>query len=64
MKLFIEKQKKNMMIKFSGTGSELLKKLKINPQDILLIKNDVLISEDDKIKDSDEIKILSVVSGG
>ncbi len=64
MKLFIEKQRKNMTLKFNGTGNQLLKKLKINPEDILIIKNNTLVAEDDKIDDSDEIKILSVVSGG
>ena len=64
MKIFIEKDGLNIEEKFSGKASELLKKLKINSETVLIVKNDELISEDEVLKDSDSIKILSVISGG
>ncbi|MFH1771094.1 MAG: MoaD/ThiS family protein [archaeon] len=64
MKIFIEKDKKNIEKKFSGKVSSLLKTLKINSDTVLVVKNGELITEEDSVKDSDMVKILSVISGG
>ncbi len=64
MKIFIEKTGQRQEMKFDGTAASLLKKLKINPEAVLVIRNNTLITEDEKIENSDEIKILSVISGG
>ena len=64
MKLFIERKNKKMSLKFSGTVSKLLQKLKLNPAAVLVARNSALVTESDKLKDSDEVKILSVISGG
>lgn len=64
MKLFIEKTKQKKTIKFNGEAKALLKKLGINSEDVLIVKNNELISIDEKINNNDEVKILSVVSGG
>lgn len=64
MKIFIEKTGEKQDIKFNGIASALLKKLKINPEAVLVIRNNTLITEDEKIENTDEIKILSVISGG
>ncbi len=64
MKIFIEKDKKNIEKKFFGKTFDLLKLLNINPETVLVVKNGELISEDETLKDSDTVKILSVISGG
>jgi thiamine biosynthesis protein ThiS len=64
MKVYIERKKESKEITFSGKGSELLKKLKINPQTVLLAKNGEIVTEDETLTDKDTVKILSVVSGG
>lgn len=64
MKVYIEKTNKKQEIKFEGSAKKLLSKLKINPETIIIIKNNELVSEDEILKDKDEIKILSVISGG
>ena len=64
MKLYIELEGKTVSLKFSGTSRQLLKKLKINPQTVLVSRNNELITDDEKLSDKDEIKILSVISGG
>lgn len=64
MKIYIESQNKKIELKFNGKASELIKKLKISQESILIIRNDELITDDEKLDDKDEIKILSVVSGG
>jgi sulfur carrier protein ThiS len=64
MKVFLERQNKKLNMKFSGTVKSLLKKLKINPETVIISKNNTIATLDAKLSDKDEIKILSVVSGG
>ena len=63
MKVFIEKTNKFEEIEAS-TVAEALKKLRINPTTVIVTKNDELVTEEEKISSKDEIKILSVISGG
>ena len=63
--VFIDKENKNKIIELENNSvSELLEKLKINPVTVIVSRNNELILEDEKLKDNDEIKILSVISGG
>jgi sulfur carrier protein ThiS len=64
MKIFIEKTDEKINLKFEGEAKALLKKLKINPEEVIVVKNGELISEEEKLSDSDYVKILSVISGG
>lgn len=64
MKIFIEKENKVKDIKFQGRLSDLLKKLKINPQTVIITRNKKLITLDTQLNQGDKIEILSVVSGG
>ncbi|MEM4259718.1 MAG: MoaD/ThiS family protein [Candidatus Woesearchaeota archaeon] len=64
MKIYIEKDNKTIEIKFSGKLLDLLKKLKINPETVIVVCGNTLITLDHKLDNSDEIRILSVVSGG
>jgi len=51
-------------MRFSGNVLELLYKLKINPETVIVTKNGTLVTEEDSLADSDDIEILQVVSGG
>jgi sulfur carrier protein ThiS len=64
MKVYIEKEDKNIVHKGKITGSELLKELKINPSSVIIVKNDEIVLEDEILEEKDKVKILSVVSGG
>lgn len=68
MKVYIEKDTKSENIKLKKsekiTGKELLEKLKINPSSVILVKNDEVVLEDEVFTEKDDVKILSVVSGG
>ncbi len=64
MNLFIERENKTKKLKFSGRVSSLLKQLKLNPAAVLVARNGALVTEDDPLSDKDEVKILSVISGG
>jgi len=55
---------KDKEIEFSGKIKELLKKENINPETIVVIKNGEVISEDERVKNEDELELISVVSGG
>ena len=64
--LFIDKEnkKKELELNNNSSVSDLLKELKINPVTVIVSRNNELILEDEKLYDKDNIKILSVISGG
>lgn len=64
MEVIIEKNKESKKIEFDGTVNNLLKKLKINSETVITIRNNELLTEEDIVNNYDTIKILSVVSGG
>ncbi|MBI3052191.1 MoaD/ThiS family protein [Candidatus Woesearchaeota archaeon] len=51
-------------MKFKGTVAELLEQLKINKGTVLVTRDNELLTSDEKVEDADEIRILSVISGG
>ncbi len=64
MEIFIEKENKKLNLKFQGSGLDLLKKLNVNSEEVLMLKNEELITLEEKLTDSDRIKIISIISGG
>jgi len=66
MEVFLEKENKNFTIKIKEkrTLKSILKELNISIDSIILIKNNEITLEDEFVEDCDNIKILSVVSGG
>jgi thiamine biosynthesis protein ThiS len=64
MKLFIEKDNKTKEIKFSGKVKDLLEKLDIISEDVIVSCNNEIVLLNDELKDSDNVSILAVVSGG
>ena len=63
VKVFIEKENKTKNVK-AQTMKELLQKLNINPEEVLTIKNNELVTLETKVTEKDSIKLLSVISGG
>ena len=63
---FIDRENKNAKLELENNSQviDLLKKLNINPVTVIVSRNNELILEDEKLKDNDELKILSVISGG
>jgi len=64
MKIYLEKEKKILNFKFEGKANQLLKKLKLNSEAVLVVKNNELINDEEILENNDEVKILSVISGG
>ena len=63
VKVFIERE--NIVKKMNAENIEdMLRKLKINPEVVLIAKNNELVTRKAKLKEGDEIKLLSVISGG
>ncbi len=63
--VFIERENLWKKVKFPGTSvKELLRHLKINPEVVIVARNNQVLTEEERLKPKDEIEILSVVSGG
>ena len=63
MRVFIERSNEKKDVTASSV-KELLVALKINPTTVLVVKNNELVTEDAALKNTDEIKLLSVISSG
>jgi len=63
VKVFIEKENKKMNEKAKDIES-IMRKYKINREEVIIVKNNELVAKNEKLKDTDEIKFLSVISGG
>ena len=66
IKVFVDRENKNieMEIGKSAAVKDMLNRLKINPVTVLVSRGNELITEEEKLKDGDDIRILSVISGG
>jgi len=45
-------------------GIDLLKKLNLQPQSNIIMKNGEVITEDEYIEQNDEVEIINAISGG
>lgn len=62
-KVFIERENETKQVK-ARNMKEILQKLNINPEEVLTIKNNELVTLDTEVSEKDSIKLLSVISGG
>ncbi len=66
VKIYIDRENRNEVVELDNNieVDSLLKKLNINPVTVIVSRNNELILEYEKLNDNDEIRILSVISGG
>jgi len=66
VKVFIQRLRENRVLDLDENSriEELLKILGINPSEVVPVKNGVIVTEKEAVREGDEIKLLSVVSGG
>jgi len=67
MQITIKNEKDSTIhnIDFNGSSvGQLLKQLKINPETVLVVRNNEVITEKENLRDKDAVEILSVISGG
>ncbi len=62
--VFIERERRELEQDFSGRISELLELLKVNKETVVVVKNGEVVSEQERCGEGDELKLLSVISGG
>ncbi|MBN2043198.1 MAG: MoaD/ThiS family protein [Candidatus Aenigmarchaeota archaeon] len=52
-------------LKMKGkTVNDLLKEMKVNPETVLVKRGKEIITEDEKIRENDEIELIRIISGG
>ena len=61
--VFIERQNVTKEVDVEDI-TDLLKQLQINPDTVLISVNDKLVTSKALLKENDQIKLLSVISGG
>jgi sulfur carrier protein ThiS len=71
VKIFIERENKNIELSIISEFKKkeiqifkILEKLNISKNSIIIIKNDEITLEEEFVNDNEELKFLSVVSGG
>ena len=66
VKVFLERQNKQESVSLDKEISvaELMRKMQVNPAEVIAVKNNELVTEDARIEAGDEIKFLAVISGG
>ncbi len=57
-------REKTVEIKGVKSVRELVRKMELNPETVLVIKLGELLTEDAKLEESDEVEIVNVISGG
>ena len=55
---------KEVEVKDNAKVIDVLKTVNINPETVLVKKDDEVVVEDERLKDNDEIELIKVVSGG
>lgn len=60
-----ERERTTRKVRFSGkTIREFLTQLKINPEVVLVVRKNEVLTEEELLHDKDVIELMSVVSGG
>lgn len=60
-----ERERTTRKVRFNGkTIREFLTKLKINPEVVLVVRKNEVLTEEEILHDKDVIELMSVVSGG
>ena len=64
MRVLLQHPKRETEITGVKTVGQLLKRLDVLPEAVLVIRDDQLVTEDEALKDSDTVEIRPVISGG
>ena len=65
MKIKVFEDKKKIQGTYNVNSiKELIEKLKLPINEYIIVKNNAIVTESTELKENDEIKFLSVISGG
>lgn len=64
MKVLLRNPRREVEVPGPMRVSALLAKLAVNPESVLVIKGDTLVTREDHLDDADTVEIRPVISGG
>jgi len=64
MRVLLQHPKRETEIKGPRTVGQLLKRLNLLPEAVLVLRGDELVTEDEALKEDDIVEIRPVISGG
>ena len=64
MKVLLRNPRRELEMPAPSTVAQLLTKLDVVPESVLVIRNDTLATRDEHLRESDVVEIRPVVSGG
>lgn len=64
MKVVLRNPKRELEMPGPVRVAKLLEHLGINPESVLVIRNDTLVTHDDRLEEPDTVEIRPVISGG
>jgi sulfur carrier protein ThiS len=64
MKVVLRNPRRELEMPAPRTVNELLRDLEVVRESVLVIRNDTLVTHDERLADSDVVEIRPVVSGG
>lgn len=64
MKVLLRNPKRELDVQGPLSVSQLLARLDINPEGVLVIRGDTLAAKDERLADEDTVEIRPVTSGG
>jgi sulfur carrier protein len=64
MKVVLRNPRRELDVPAPRTVAQLLTRLEVVPESVLVIRNDTLVTGDERLEDDDVVEIRPVVSGG
>ena len=64
MKVLLRNPRRELEVDAPKTVEQLLKRLEVVPESVLVIRNDTLVTRDERLTDDDVVEIRPVMSGG
>ena len=64
MKVVLRNPKRELEVPAPHNVGQLLRDLDVVPESVLVIRNDTLVTRDERLADADVVEIRPVVSGG
>ena len=64
MKVLLRNPRREVEVRGPTTVASLLERLELNPESVLVIVDDELVTRDARLADTDAVEIRPVISGG
>ncbi len=64
MKVIIRRPRRELEISGSRRVRDLLRELQINPETVLVVRGQDLLTPDEVVKDEETVEVVSAISGG